>query len=54
MYSRLNLVRSLFLATILALPTAGKAWADEGKITETVARKILETNALEFYGLAPG
>lgn len=27
-------------------------WAEAGKITETVARKILETNALEFYGLA--
>ena len=26
-------------------------WADEGRITETVARKILETNAQEFYGL---
>ena len=26
-------------------------WADEGRITQTVARKILETNAREFYGL---
>ncbi len=26
-------------------------WADEGRITRDVARKILETNAREFYGL---
>ena len=26
-------------------------WADEGRISETVARKILETNAREFYRL---
>ena len=29
-----------------------QSWADEGRITETVARKILETNARRFYGLA--
>jgi predicted TIM-barrel fold metal-dependent hydrolase len=27
-------------------------WADEGRISEAVARKILETNARNFYGLA--
>ena len=28
-----------------------KRWADEGRISDTVARKILEDNPREFYGL---
>ena len=28
-----------------------RSWVDDGKVTETVARKILDTNARTFYGL---
>ena len=37
---RLNLVRSLFLAAMLALPTAGMARAGEGKIDVRVDPRV--------------
>ncbi len=37
---RLNLVRSLVLATILALPTTGMAMADKGKIDVRVDPRV--------------
>ena len=36
-------------ANLAALGEVQK-WADEGKITQAAARKILETNAQELYG----